>query len=555
MALTIFSIVAVAALPLVLLGIKAASRAEVQTLAKDLSQLRIERIRNLPYQVDRQNGPFVDLLDRYYTDASGTPSDSVDEAFCRGQYLANAAGPVGAPTGPAYRVTCTAFDADKMKEFKGYSQVIYLQFLTRTTVPVTPPTTYDSQTTGKDTAPSPLVGLTVLTNWVKTGQTGTLRTYTEIADARSNEPLIATQAQAVALRVSSNFVDTVNVVPQNRNLVAQAGVVKADGSLTSGSVASVQAAGISLDHVGPDNAVVEQRTGSVASTTAPTVGDPAGSASEVSAVGVGAGTSTNATWLGCGWGWGGKTAYGNVSAATSSGLPVVPSNNAADVTAGTATTAKSGLLNTGNGCNSYAFGFRNWLTVPTYALNLSAVQPLVYIKDPTGGGGSLAGGRALGEVSVTGTDIVTVPHTASATARARVSTVHMLPTTERPNGLVTATLTSSKVVCKSGVAVSGAYSLDVTWPGGSTTINYASGGGSTPSLPAPSSISFTDGGFTRTLANYLEWSVSDGVEQSNTSGAQSIDQVFLLTSPASVVGPGGVSVQLGSLSCNASDDR
>ena len=268
MALTIFSIVAVAALPLVLLGIKAASRAEVQTLAKDLSQLRIERIRNLPYQVDRQNGPFVDLLDRYYTDASGTPSDSVDEAFCRGQYLANAAGPVGAPTGPAYRVTCTAFDADKMKEFKGYSQVIYLQFLTRTTVPVTPPTTYDSQTTGKDTAPSPLVGLTVLTNWVKTGQTGTLRTYTEIADARSNEPLIATQAQAVALRVSSNFVDTVNVVPQNRNLVAQAGVVKADGSLTSGSVASVQAAGISLDHVGPDNAVVEQRTGSVASTTA-----------------------------------------------------------------------------------------------------------------------------------------------------------------------------------------------------------------------------------------------------------------------------------------------
>jgi hypothetical protein len=548
--MTIFSVVAVAALPLVLVGIKAASRAEVQTLAKDLSQLRIERIRNLPYQVDRQNGPFVDLLDRYYTDATGAVTSSVDEPGCSGQYVANAAGPVGAPTGPAYRVTCTS-----LPEAAGFSQKVYLQFLTSTMTAVTPPSTYSSQVTGKDSAPSGLVGVTVLTDWALSGQTGSLRTYTEIADARSDKSLIATQAQAVALRVSSNFVDTVNAVPQNRNLVAQAGVVKADGSLTSGSVASVQAAGVSLDHVGAGNTVVEQQAASVASTTAPTVADPAGTVAEVSVAGVGAGTTADTTWLGCGWGWAGKSAYANVSATTAAGRPVVPSNNTTDVTAAGVQTAQSGLLNSGNGCSGYAFGFRNWLTTPTYTLGISPAKPLVYVEDPTGGGGTLAGGRALGEAAVTGTDIVTVPHTASATARARVSKVHMLPTAERPEGLVTATLTSSKVVCKAGVPVSSAYALTVTWPnGGSKTINYASGG-PTPTLPAPSSIAFTDGGVARTLADYLEWSVSTGVTESTTSGAQSIDQVFGLTSPASVVGPGGLAVQLGSLSCNAADDR
>jgi hypothetical protein len=58
----------------------------------------------------------------------------------------------------------------------------------------------------------------------------------------------------------------------------------------------------------------------------------------------------------------------------------------------------------------------------------------------------------------------------------------------------------------------------------------------------------------RKLSDYLEWDVSAGVSES-TSGAQSIDHVFGLSSPESVVGPGGVAVQLGSLSCTAADNR
>lgn len=105
-ALSIFGVVAIAALPLLVLGLKVSQMARVETLAKDLSQLRIERLRNLPFQVDRQNGPFVDLLDRYFTNLSPTPTVS-EEAGCSGQYLSAAPGSGGAPSGPAYRVTCS----------------------------------------------------------------------------------------------------------------------------------------------------------------------------------------------------------------------------------------------------------------------------------------------------------------------------------------------------------------------------------------------------------------------------------------------------------------
>lgn len=264
--------------------------------------------------------------------------------------------------------------------------------------------------------------------------------------------------------------------------------------------------------------------------------------------------TTLSTWVDCGWGWAGKSAYGNVSATTALGVPVVPSDNTDDVAATTGSrTARSGLLNSGGGCKSYAFGFRNWLTAPAYAsaLQVSDVSPLVFIKDPNAGG-DLSNGRVRGEAAVTATDILKVPRTASAMARAAVATVHMIPTTERPEGLVTAKLTSSELVCTSGVAVSAKYDLTVTWPGGSKTISYPS---AVPSLPDPATITFFEGGIARTLADYLAWDVSTGVTESTTSGAQSIDHVFGLTSPESVVGPGGVAVRLGSLSCSASDSR
>ncbi len=542
-ALSVFAVVAVAALPLVVVGIKTSQKARVETLAKDVSQLRIERMRNLPFQVDRQNGPFVDLLDRYFTNASGTSSPT-GEPDCTGQYLSNAPGTGGAPSGPAYRVTCTT-----LAEAAGFSQVVYVQFLKQTGVAVTPLATYDSQVVARDSAPSRLVGVTVLTSWDRLGRKGTLRTYTEMADAKSNRPLITTQAQAVALRVTSNSAS------EGRTLTAKAGEVKADGSLTTGSVAAVQTTGANLENVG-----VEQKTSSLQSASAPT--NPAGTADEVNGSELKAGSPASigaGTWTDCGWGWFGKSAYGNVSATTVAGVPVVPSDNTTDVTATTgSTTSRSGLLSSGNGCKdtlsgiSYAFGFRNWLATPTYSLGLSTVKPLVYVLDPNSGGG-LAGGRALGEASVTATDVLSSTRSSSAMARASVATVRMLPTASYPDGLVSAKLNSSQLVCKSGIPVTAGYSLTVNWPGGSKTISYPTD--PAPVLPDPSTISFTDGGVVRKLSDYLTWDVSKGVKEAGTTGSHSIDRVFGLTSPESVVGPGGLSVELGSLSCAAADNR
>ena len=541
-ALSVFAVVAVAALPLVVVGIKTSQKARIETLAKDMSQLRLERMRNLPFQVDRQNGPFVDLLDRYFTNASGTAAPT-GEPDCTGQYLAAAPGTGGAPSGSAYRVTCT-----KLAEATGFSQVVYVQFLKQTGVVVTPPSAYDSQIVARDTAPSRLVGITVLTSWDRLGRKGTLRTYTEVADAKSNRPLITTQAQVVALRVSSNSMTA------GRTLTAKAGEVKADGSLTSGSVASVQTVGASVENLG-----IEQATSSFVSVSAPV--NPAGSPDEVPGNEIRAGvpTTTTGTWVDCGWGWFGKSAYGNVSATTAAGVPVVPSNNTTDVTATTgSTTSRSGLLASGNGCKDtasgihYSFGFRNWLSSPTYTLGLSTAKPLVYVLDPNSGGG-LAGGRALGEASVTATDVLSSARSASAMARASVSTVHALPTASHPNGLVTAKLTSSQLVCKSGAPISASYNLTVAWPGGSKTISYPTD--ASPSLPDPGTISFVEGGVTRQLSEYLSWKVSKGVQESATTGSHSIDHVFGLTAPESVVGPGGLFVELGSLSCAAADNR
>src|SRR3954466_2420663 len=66
-AITLVAIAAGGAIPLLIVGMKAANNSKLQTQAKNLAQQRLESMRDLAFHVDRQNGPFVDLLDIYYT--------------------------------------------------------------------------------------------------------------------------------------------------------------------------------------------------------------------------------------------------------------------------------------------------------------------------------------------------------------------------------------------------------------------------------------------------------------------------------------------------------
>lgn len=540
-ALTIFAIAALSAVPLVLGGLKASARARVETLAKDVTQQRIERMRNLPFHVDRQNGPFVDLLDRYYTNAAGTAVNT-GETSCTGLYVASAGGAAGAPTGPAFKTTCTT-----VTDAPGFSEVIYAQFLLKTATPAAVPASYNSQVVGYDGSPSPLLGITVITSYNRSGQRGTLRTYTEVADIRGNQPLVITQGRAQALSVTSTTVD------QSVALTAAAGLVKVDGSLTSGSIASSSTAGSYLEQKGVGAPV----TGSALSATAPA--NPAGSTGSSTQNGTQSGSAVSATygtWASCGWGWATRTGAADVSATTATGLPIAPSDAAPDATGSTSATTSSGLVQGGSGCGGYAFGFRNWLTTPAYssALRLAADRPLVSVANANGAS-DLATGLAVGRAAVSATDASTSGHTSTANTGASTAVVSILPTIDRPGGLVTAKLNSSSLSCTSEAAVVAKYNVTVTYPGGSVTLAYDSTTGVAASaLPLATGISFLEGGVTHRLSEYLEWDVSTGaVEGSN--GERSIDHVFGLSVPDSVAGNGGFGVELGALSCIAVDNR
>jgi hypothetical protein len=234
---------------------------------------------------------------------------------------------------------------------------------------------------------------------------------------------------------------------------------------------------------------------------------------------------------------------------------LAPADVGADALASTAPRAESGLLKSGNGCGGYAFGFRNWLTSPSYnaSLGLSTTKPLVYITD-SNSGGPVSNGLVVGQAAVAATEALTSTHSASAIANAKTATVRVLPTANYPDGIVQVTLTNASISCRSGAAVTAAYDLTVQYPGGSKTISYVTGGSVVPSLPNPATIPVLVGTVTHALSEYLQWDVSLGPNQEQ-NGASSIDHVFGLSVPESVAGNGGFGVQLGALSCVAADNR
>ena len=535
-ALSVLAVIALAMLPLLLTSVKATVKVKLETQAKNLSQLRIERMRGLTFHVDRQNGPFLDLLDLYYTNANTTTQTRTDGTT--GNWVADAGGVGGAPVGPAYLVTVPALDG--AAEF---SQKVYTQFLRTTATRATVPTTYDSQTVGQDSPPAQLVSVTVLTSWSRGGTNGKLRTYTEIADESSSTAFITSQAQALALRVTSTSAD------QAQTLVGQAGQAKADGSLTTGSVAGVQGEAASAELLGGARIL-----GAVADASAPGSGataNPVGTAGTSAAEGVQQlGTS------GCGWVSFGKSRVTDATATTAAGYPVVPANAGSDVATLGSPRTLAGLITAGNGCGSRSFSWRNYVEQPAYPaeFGVRSELPLVFVND-LGGGETLStdapSSPAVGSVSVASTGLLDVPRSVTSRAVASTGVVRLLPTNERPTGLVTAELKSAQVTCHSGQPVSAAYTLHLSWPGLTEDRIFTLTNATT--LPAPSSILFVEGGIPRNLGEYLSWGLATSVKE-GANGIRSLGPVFTLSGKASAVGR-DFSLALGTLSCVADDNR
>ncbi len=75
-AITLLAIVAAGLFPLLITGVRASVAAKYNTQAKNLSNERIEQMRNLTWHVAPSEGQYVDLLDIYFTDAANLHYDA-----------------------------------------------------------------------------------------------------------------------------------------------------------------------------------------------------------------------------------------------------------------------------------------------------------------------------------------------------------------------------------------------------------------------------------------------------------------------------------------------
>jgi prepilin-type N-terminal cleavage/methylation domain-containing protein len=234
-AISLLGLLSAAIVPLLITGLRASVVAKLDTGAKNLSQQRFELMRNLPFRIayDPAVTTGIDMLDTYFPNLVA-PTGGVNTSG----YVTTQPRRTGEPaSGPFYRrvFTQTLGSTD-------YTQYVATQFLTPDVTPkqaVTPPTGYSTTTTGADRAPSTLVGVTVITEWVYGTKSKRLTIYSEISDVAPGAPLVTLQARSSALRVTS----TVGTDVDQTDLLVESGSINIDGGLSSGATAASSATG------------------------------------------------------------------------------------------------------------------------------------------------------------------------------------------------------------------------------------------------------------------------------------------------------------------------
>lgn len=588
-AMVIIGLVAAAAVPLLITTARATQLSKLNTIAKNLNQLRLDAMRNLPFHVDVQNGAYVDMLDYYYHDLSATPTtlpytiSGAGAANCTvsGQWVDAGTPAAGAPPLPYYQTTFNpvcGFPAgaeQTIPSTAGFTQTVYTQFLTSALpVPgVVPDTTltsqgYNSQLAGKDVPPSLSVGVTVISRWSAYGTAHNYRSYTEIAASGVATPLISSRAQATALLISSHAERTVTSDPSTAAILRMsAGAVQLAGSQSNSSSVALQGEGAYAEEVG---------TGRIDGAQANLAAPP-----NPSSVPDASATSTTLGTTGCnsgGWAQLGPTAVHDLSATTASGLPVSPT----DVGTGGAVQAEVDA-NGGGACAGLAFANQLNAAVPTDPkLALSATNAMVLLRDTTGAGAELAGRASLNASSSAGVagSISATAATSSTTYVAIFPGLSFVPagvstcgsgTQSCGSGLVNVFLRAASLSCQSGTAPSVSYQGYVTywtttgWH--SVTIDWSGAAGSDPlaGVDLSQQVSTYSGSPVR-LSDYIS-SWSTGRSLATVSGgasgneAQLAAAVAITTAPTRLLSdetadPGSqIGVQIGQLDCAAVDNR
>jgi prepilin-type N-terminal cleavage/methylation domain-containing protein len=552
-AITLLALAAGGAVPLLIVGMKAAATSRFNTQAKNLAQQRFESMRDLQFHVDRQNGPFVDLLDIYYTNLSTLATTRTRAGETEVGKWVNVVTPAPAPAKPFYQVTVGSLPGNP-----GFSQTIYTQFLSATgsVLPSTTFTNYDSQTEGRDQPPALMVGVTLVTTWLDHGVSHSYTSYTRISDSRGLVSAVSSQGVAEFLRVTSTG-ETGNA------LTVDLGKADASGGQSTGSAAAADVRVFeAADSTGTDY------LGATGVATSPT-----GGTSQNSPVGVlqaGSGGS-------CGWVGVGPTQVADVTATTTSGLPRVPS----DVDTATPPVHQVGAQVTsgGNGACEI-FGFSNQSSSYASNLRLANSVPLVRIKnDPQNN--VVVNGSAW--VNATAGNLLTHSVTSGGNTSS-TKRLQLFPGADFVGdgaGVVDILLESASIACSSTVssgtvtqAATGSWRVTVDYwrstnsTGGGERVtlpqftwNSASGTGSADPLAAidPASIvTYQNGSTTLRLSDYISsWSTARTIAENPNSGVHHLKGIVSVTTQAvrdnditSALG-----LQLGNLSCVADDDR
>jgi len=566
--LAILGIVATATLPLFINALRATALAKQETLAKNLATSRLDAMRNLPFHVAFQNGPYVDMLDSYYTSTSTTPvtipattgcgSAAVSCPSGTGVYVANGTGAGGTPTGPYYQVTFTQLPAAT-----GFTEIVDTQFLVPNTNPsqaVTPPSTYNNEAVGTDNPPSLLVGVTVLTSWSSGTQSHSARVYTEIGATGHDAPLVLGQAGATALTISSTAYDSSLLT----GTLAQVGL---NANLSNESSAAAQAVGASFNRADQTGNPITSINGAAASVVAPSgSSSTAGPDSPTSGA-----QQTDSAEGTCGWGAFGPTDVTDASSSVANAEPQVPS----DVETGTpAPTVTAGLeAQSGGACSGLSF--TNVLAGgpgADPALGMSSSSAVVYVPNTDGAGNVVAAAGNVDTPSLSSGKPVAATATATFTQQ-----VQLFTGTSYAGGhpLVEITLSNATISCVStSQSATGSYALTLSYwsqtspsVGGyvTTTVNW-SAGQSAPTLPNPATITVGYNGTTAVpLSTFIQsWTLAGSIVQQSGGasgsdvGLHAIPEVLsVLTQPVlgSTYPDSSVSVGIGQLSCVTEDNR
>lgn len=553
--LTILALASAAMVPVMIIGTAAAAAAKMHTQAKALAQQRIEQMHDLQFHVDRQNGPFVDLLDLYYTDLVQTATTRTrGSETMTGQFVPSGTGTAGEPSTPFYRVKVTSLPG-----FPQFSQTIDTQFLDSAgaVVPASGLTGYDSQQIGLDAPPTLLVGITVLTNWTLKGSSKVFSEYTRLADGRGVQTLLTSHAKAEGIRASS-------AGSGGNALLADVAQVETDGSQSTGSSSSVSATAFDVSDSTSSSSVLSGTPANGVSVSPGTTPTPVTPASPVMA---GGGT--------CGWSNVGRTSVTNVTSAITNGLPTVPSN--VDAANPPVNQASVDVLAAGTGCGGNAFGFNNQSSSYDPALGLQSGGPLVSMADASGGA-SLIGATAWQRAT---DPTLSTRSVTSGSGVAMAQAVVLFPQTTLPNGrtipfVASVRVTTASLSCSASTAsgtlsltATATYTAVVSWyedtaASGiptlqSQTVTWSSASGPAAD-PLPTLLArkvYNVNGVVKTVANWLSWSSTRTITESPTSGVHALDSVVHVATVPVRAGDAtsSLNVDLGLISCVADDNR